>query len=382
MTSDDDQPTPPPTNDRPSDMPSGGASDAPAEQSGEGSPEGATAVPGDAPRKRRRRRRRKGPHPEGAPGEAVASGEAGETHAETESTLHLPEGAAPALSAPTLSGSGEALPAGEQPKRKRRRRRRKPSSEGAAVPVLDENGQPIVTVSAEGAPGVEGARAPRPPRSRRPRREGAAATGDATSGTGESAPRQVMGPFLPRAHRPRRDGAPAGERPPRERTPRGDRPPRDRAAAGDRPPRERAAAGDRPPRERGPGGDRGPRDRDRRPGGGGGGKFGKGGGRGDARSDRPAPKLYTMESVVDRGFDEVPDTENEGATKREAWSIVKRTVADQRAAKTVSALYVLKRDSGDTEFGNLAAARAAVNKTIVHPEKLTKAKGDYASTKK
>jgi hypothetical protein len=42
----------------------------------------------------------------------------------------------------------------------------------------------------------------------------------------------------------------------------------------------------------------------------------------------------------------------------------------------------LKRDGAETEFPNLGAARAAVNKTIVHPEKLTKAKGDYGSTRK
>ncbi len=358
-------------------MPSGGASDAPAEPTSEST----TAAAGDAPHKRRRRRRRKGPRPEGAPGEAAASGEGdASAHIETENTLHLPEGAAT-----VPSEGGEVAAAGEGPKRKRRRRRRKPRPEGAAVPLLDENGQPIVTVSGEGATDAEGApavpRAPRPPGSRPPRRRRLRQDGEtaASAGTGETAPRQVMGPFLPRAHRPRGEGAPEGQRPPRERKPRGDRPPRDRAAAGDRPPRERGP-GDRGPSDRGPN-DRGPRDRDRRPGGGGG-KFGKGGGRGDARNDRPPQKLYTMESVVDRGFDEVPDAENEGVTKRSDWSIVKRTVADQRAAKAVSAMYVLKREGGDTEFGNLAAARAAVNKTIVHPEKLTKAKGDYGSTKK
>jgi hypothetical protein len=78
----------------------------------------------------------------------------------------------------------------------------------------------------------------------------------------------------------------------------------------------------------------------------------------------------------------VPDAENEGATKRADWTIVKRTVADRNSAKLVSAVYVLRREGGETEFSNLAASRAAVNKTIAHPEKLTKAKGDYASTKK
>lgn len=136
------------------------------------------------------------------------------------------------------------------------------------------------------------------------------------------------------------------------------------------------------------------RDRDRdggpRHGKGGGKPFGgKGGDRGrpDGRRDKPAPKLYSFESVVDRGFEEVAaepsgDAVAEGQTRRVDWTIVKRTVADQRAAKTVSALYILKRDGAETEFPNLGAARAAVNKTIVHPEKLTRAKADYPTTKK
>jgi hypothetical protein len=40
---------------------------------------------------------------------------------------------------------------------------------------------------------------------------------------------------------------------------------------------------------------------------------------------------------------------------------------------------VLRRDGADTEFAQLAAARAAVKKTIVHPEKLTRPKADYAA---
>ena len=136
------------------------------------------------------------------------------------------------------------------------------------------------------------------------------------------------------------------------------------------------------------------RDRDRGPRRGKGGKpFGKGGDRDrggrDGRRDKPAPKLYSFESVVDHGFEDVampPPTEGEapaeGGTRRVDWTIVKRTVADQRAAKTVSAQYILKRDGAETEFPNLGAARAAVNKTIVHPEKLTRPKADYPSTKK
>ncbi len=136
------------------------------------------------------------------------------------------------------------------------------------------------------------------------------------------------------------------------------------------------------------------RDRDRGPRRGKGGKpFGKGGDRDrggrDGRRDKPAPKLYSFELVVDRGFEDVavpPPAEGEasveGGTRRVDWTIVKRTVADQRAAKTVSAQYILKRDGAEMEFPNLGAARAVVNKTIVHPEKLTRAKTDYPSTKK
>ncbi|HKT19773.1 MAG TPA: hypothetical protein VJR47_17110, partial [Stellaceae bacterium] len=110
-------------------------------------------------------------------------------------------------------------------------------------------------------------------------------------------------------------------------------------------------------------------------------KKGFGKGRDDARRKEP-PKLYSMESIVDRGFEDVADPANEGATKRVDWQIIKRTVADQRSAKPVSAVYLVRREGADQDFANLAAARAAVNKTIVHPEKLTRPKADYPSTKK
>jgi hypothetical protein len=82
--------------------------------------------------------------------------------------------------------------------------------------------------------------------------------------------------------------------------------------------------------------------------------------------------------VVDRGFD---DVEEEAGTRRVHWTIVKRTTADQVSRKALSAVYVLQRDGGDTEFPNLGAARSAVNKTIVHPEKLTRSKEEYAAEK-
>jgi len=82
--------------------------------------------------------------------------------------------------------------------------------------------------------------------------------------------------------------------------------------------------------------------------------------------------------VVDRGFD---DVEEEMGTRRVHWTIVKRTTADQISRKPVSALYVLQRDGADSEFPSLGAARSEVNKTIVHPEKLTRSKAEYAAEK-
>jgi hypothetical protein len=82
--------------------------------------------------------------------------------------------------------------------------------------------------------------------------------------------------------------------------------------------------------------------------------------------------------VVDRGFD---DVDEETGTRRVHWTIVKRTTADQISRKPVSFLYVLQRDGVDSEFPGLGAARSAVNKTIVHPEKLTRSKAEHAAEK-
>jgi hypothetical protein len=111
----------------------------------------------------------------------------------------------------------------------------------------------------------------------------------------------------------------------------------------------------------------------------------------DGRRDRPAGRgraapprrlertLYSFDSVVDRGFDDVE--EEEAGTRRVHWTIIKRTTADQLSRKPVSFLYVLQRDGVDSEFPNLGAARNEVNKTIVHPEKLTRSKAEYAAEK-
>jgi hypothetical protein len=93
---------------------------------------------------------------------------------------------------------------------------------------------------------------------------------------------------------------------------------------------------------------------------------------------KPEPKLYRLESIVDRGFEDVPDSANEGVTRRVDWTIVKRTTAEQRTARALSAIYVLRRDGIDSEFTHLGEARAAVHKTINHPEKLTPSKADHA----
>jgi hypothetical protein len=88
-----------------------------------------------------------------------------------------------------------------------------------------------------------------------------------------------------------------------------------------------------------------------------------------------------LESVVDRGFDDVAEDSDESATRRVHWTIIKRSVADQKSGKTMSALYILQREGSEAEFPNLGAARAAVNKTIVHPEKLTLSKAEHVAAK-
>ncbi|MGH7045634.1 MAG: hypothetical protein ACREE2_04505 [Stellaceae bacterium] len=85
--------------------------------------------------------------------------------------------------------------------------------------------------------------------------------------------------------------------------------------------------------------------------------------------------------MVDRGFEDIADDTEESGTRRVHWMIVKRTVADQNSGKAMSAIYVLQRDGADTEFPNLGAARAAANKTIVHPEKLTMSKAEHVAAK-
>src|SRR5260370_34882836 len=86
---------------------------------------------------------------------------------------------------------------------------------------------------------------------------------------------------------------------------------------------------------------------------------------------KPEQKLYALESVVDRGFEDVTEDSDEGGTHRVHWTIIKRTVADQKSGKAMSASYVLQREGVEAEFPSLGAAPVAANKTSVHPETRT-----------
>jgi hypothetical protein len=136
--------------------------------------------------------------------------------------------------------------------------------------------------------------------------------------------------------------------------------------------RKERGLNDRGPREEARRGT-GPHDRRSR-----GGPLGRGR---QAPSKKPEQKLYALESVVDRGFEDISEESGEGGARRVHWTIVKRTVADQKSGKPMSAAYVLQRDGVEAEYPNLGAARAAVNKTIVHPEKLTLSKAEHVAAK-
>ncbi|MGH7117249.1 MAG: hypothetical protein ACREE9_22495, partial [Stellaceae bacterium] len=101
----------------------------------------------------------------------------------------------------------------------------------------------------------------------------------------------------------------------------------------------------------------------------------------DASPNRPSQKLYTLESMVDRGFEDIADDGGENPPRRVHWTILKRSIADQNSGKPMSTAYVLQREGAETEFANLGAARAAANKTIIHPEKLTLSKAEHVAAK-
>jgi hypothetical protein len=230
----------------------------------------------------------------------------------------------------------------------------------AAAPGEEASATPGEVSTAPGetpAPrlGPDGQPLPARPRRRRRRRppqfggagENAAAPGEARRDAG---PRPDNRPRRPRQGAPAPGGA-------REARP-------DQAAGGERGPRRESRV------DRGRGDRREARGR------------GPGHGPGRGRDDRPKRverKLYSFDSIVDRGFEDIE--EEGGETRRVHWTIVKRTVADQISRKAVSQSYVLQRDGNDNDFPTLGAARNAVNKTIVHPEKLTLSKAGHAAAK-
>ena len=358
-----------PSNDRssteaPSIQPAEGQGREPGSQSGpnpaaehvsaEGDQRGATADAEEVPRlpRRRRRRRRRPPRP-ADPAQATTA----------QRNQHEPPAAAGDAS---QDGDVAAAPpnADVGPRRRRRRRRGPPRASGAAEPATvgpaeAAESSPVIASPSDGEPQQElPAAQPRGRRRRqRPPRPLATSAAEAdrvtdgapVRGSRTGAPQYRSGPYRGSQNRGARNRR------------NGDEPSPDRGPArDDRPSADRRARGKRPPG----------RD-DRRP------------GRGrDAPRKRPEPRLYALEAIVDRGFEDVVDAAEDNLTRRVHWTIVKRTVADQESGKPVSATYVLKRDGVDTEFPGLGAARSAANKTIVHPEKLTMSKAEHAAAKK
>jgi hypothetical protein len=229
----------------------------------------------------------------------------------------------PSVPAPDMRSSEHRRP---------RRRRRRPVREGDAAGPQEggesrSGSETVVEATSRGEPGtVRSLRIGRP-RNRRPR---------------EAGPQPEPRDARPREQRRTRDdGEPAMMR--RREPDRRERTPRGRSGAG-------------------------------------GSGRGRQAGRGrDAPPKKPEQKLYALEAVVDRGFEDVTDEADETATRRVHWTIIKRTVADQKSGKPMSTTYVLQREDLEAQFPNLGAARAAVNKTIIHPEKLTVSKAEHAA---
>ncbi len=353
-------------------------------------PAGSSLQDGDAqqPRRRRRRRRRRSPPAATSPGAAIRDQTTPEETAPAGDTIPDTNADAPGDADGDTGGNAQT----PKPRRHRRRRRGPPretsqeSLGGAHVPVNESGPPDPATVTpvedstqAQPAPGMAG-ELPRPRRRRRrpARRPG---LGDQTQSGGQSpsGPEAITAdasPSEPGTVRRPWSGRPRNRRPPDRAAPDGD--PR---RHGPRQPREREArpgdAGAREPDRRDQGSDaRGRRDRR---------SSGRPPGRGrETPARRPEQKLYALESVVDRGFEDVTEESNEGGeggTRRVHWTIIKRTVADQKSGKPMSASYVLQREGLEAEFPNLGAARAAVNKTIVHPEKLTLSKAEHVAAK-
>jgi hypothetical protein len=374
--------------------------------------------PEDGMAHRRRRRRRHRPARDAA-APAVAGGEARPGEAPPGEASLAGDGVNPvgAVDEPAASPGGP--PAGERPHRRRRRRRRAPlRTLGSALQPVAGDGSPATGEHDDGSAAAEGSSAPGHatlhlrlpvrPRRRLARPPGLARSDEPAGAPGSEAPAGAAAPAAPgtaiefprrrRRRRPPPRAAEAGAAGTVEAGAEPHRPPPRRGrqfgeARGHEGPAETGAE----PSQRGPGPGRGPRDRARETDAGGaarrggerslrgrspgGGRDGRRGGGRDASRPPVPQKLYALQSMVDRGFEDVPDEGEDGGTRRVPWTIVKRTVADQKSGKPMSAVYVLQRDGGETEFPNLGAARAAANKTIVHPEKLTMSKAEHAAAK-
>ena len=313
-----------------------------------------TTDSGDALRPPRRRRRRRRP-PRGA----------NTANAVPQVTTEQPPTAADEPASEAIPAA--PLPATNEPRRRRRRRRGPPRNAGTAEAVggatqVAESmaeASSNVTSPSDGEPQQDRPteqmhhrrRRRRPPRPPMPGgdRTNTTVTASAAEHTPAASPRHRSAPYAGSRNRGPRNRPSGGDRS-RETRPTGD----NRAPSGGRA-RGRGA--------RGPDNRRQGRDR-------------------ETLSKRPEPRLYALESVVDRGFEDVVDASEDNLTRRVHWTIIKRMVADQGSGKPISATYVLQRDGIDTEFPGLAAARAAANKTIVHPEKLTLSKAEHAAAKK
>ena len=375
--SSDDQPSAP-TASVERETPSATVADAP-----EGAnPAGPSLQNGETQQPRRRRRRRRRPPPA-----AASPGAAGGDQTTPEGTPL----AGDTVQNTQVDAQGDTAGDAQAPKPRRHRRRRRgpprempqPSPVSADVPA-GESGPPDPTTVTPGedpthaqpAPGVAGElRRPRRRRRRpagrpglmdQPEPGGQIPSGSETTAerTSPSQPGTVRRPWPGRSRNRREPDRAAPEGDPRRH---GARQPRERTVrpgdAGARGPDRR----DRSPDARG--------QRDRRSG-------GRPPGRGrQAPLRKPEQKLYALESVVDRGFEDITEVSEEAGSRRVHWTIIKRTVADQKSGKAMSASYVLQREGVEAEFPNLGTARAAVNKTIVHPEKLTLSKAEHVAAK-
>ena len=316
-----------------------------------GDPQSATADVEKVPRlpRHRRRRRRRPPRP-ADPTQATAAQQ------------HQAELPAPGVDAAQTGDLPALSPSAVGPRRRRRRRRGPPREPGAARMAADgeieaaesaPEAPPDVTLAGDGDPRQgqphaqphAGRRRQRPPRlAQTPAGEGEDVSPARGRRTG--APQYRSAPYRGSQNRETRNRRDGDARSPESGPARDDRRPADRRARGNRPPGRNDR---RPARDR------------------------------DAPRKKPEPRLYALEAIVDRGFEDVVDAAEDNLTRRVHWTIVKRTLADQESGKPISATYVLKREGVDTEFPGLAAARSAANKTIVHPEKLTMSKAEHAA---